>query len=188
MSVKSGGDVRYPISHLLVFEGTHILGYVISLSDYDETPYEDDDKNALIDALETFEATISGEWFKQSEILMIFNKEDMLMKKMEKEDKLKNVFPDYKGGQDPEKAKEFIKDLFLKKLISVNRKNVHVVEGYALSDEFIRSDFDKAVCLEKGLKERGNLGIIERKRSETQIDNSTKTSGKFTRKGSQKPQ
>lgn len=139
----------------LVFDKTHILAYIVSLSDYDEVPFEDETKNSMMDALETFESTVNGEWFNNTEIIVLFNKEDMLKKKMTREDGLKKIFPEYSGGADPEAAKKFIKEKFISKLKNPNR--VHTLEGYALSDDSVRKDFEKALSISKDLKEKGLL-------------------------------
>lgn len=90
---------------------------MISLSDYDEGLYEDLSTNSMLDSLETFRLTINGDHFAKTPILVLFNKIDLLEKKIVEKNNLKDTFSDYDGGKDPKKAEEFI----IKKFISTNK-------------------------------------------------------------------
>jgi signal recognition particle receptor subunit beta len=80
-----------------VLSSVDILIYIISLSDYDEVLYENQDINKMKEALEVFDNTINLDWFRESPIILIFNKKDMLEKKIQEEDTLKKAFSRYKG-------------------------------------------------------------------------------------------
>lgn len=94
------------------FDGTHLVIYLVSLSDYDEVLYEANSENAMREALDCFGRTINGEWFQDKRFIVLFSKEDVLKKKISQSDELVNVFPEYKGGTDPKLAQEFITGLF----------------------------------------------------------------------------
>lgn len=139
------------------FNSVNILIYIISLSEYDEILYEEDVQleNAMIESLSVFESTINGEFFKETPIFLLFNKEDVLERKMKKEDKLKDLFPSYKGGQDKEKAKEFIKEVFLSK--ASDKSRFQILEGTVLDGSFVKNNLDKIIKVTNELKKKNQL-------------------------------
>lgn len=126
----------YPFS-FLVFEKTDILIYLISLSDYTETIFEDN-KNRMKESLETFESTIKGEWFKKVPTIILWNKNEKLKEMIVQEDKLKDTFPEYKGGQNYENALHFIQSMFMEK---VKAEDYYQVTGSAIDDMTILEVF-----------------------------------------------
>jgi len=109
---------------------------MVSLSDYDETIYEEGEgSNRMLESLDTFEKTINGEWFSKTPILLVYNKRDLLTKKIEKEDKLKDVFPKYKGGQDSNAAVEFITSTFDEKIQGNKDRIEKVITNIILPDQ-----------------------------------------------------
>merc|ERR1719265_1728154 len=73
---------------------------------------EDPNKNALVDALETFEEVINNEYFLGTNIILFMNKYDVFVKKLKKSN-LKDHFPEFKGEpNDPAAASDFVRDLF----------------------------------------------------------------------------
>lgn len=130
--------------------------YLISLSDFDEGLYEDSTINSMQDSLETFKLTINGEHFAKTPILVLFNKIDLLEKKISEKDTLKNVFPEYKGENDPKKAEEFIVNMF----ISTNKGDPNRLRWIVcrMTEKFSIEQIDKElVSIMKMLKETNKL-------------------------------
>lgn len=144
--VRENGGKHVSFKFILikkVFKETEVPIYIISTSDYDQILYESVDKtNAMKDALETFEMTVNGEWFLKSKILVVFNKEDILKKKIEEKDTLSEIFPEYKGGKNFEKAQKFIEELFLSK-VKGEKDRIFIVHGYIHSDITLKECFSK---------------------------------------------
>jgi guanine nucleotide-binding protein G(i) subunit alpha len=133
-----------------VLSSVDILIYIISLSDYDEVLYENQDINKMKEALEVFDNTINLDWFRESPIILIFNKKDMLEKKIQEEDTLKKAFSSYKGkqrfniqlegGKNPKAAEEFIQTMFLD-LYKGNPSNIHKFSTSVLDPESARESY-----------------------------------------------
>lgn len=94
------------------------------------------------DAIETFEMTVNGEFFLNSKMLVFFNKEDLLKKKIEEKDTLCETFPEYKGGKDFEQSKKFIENLFLSK-VKGDKERVYIVHGYVHSEACLKDCLTK---------------------------------------------
>jgi guanine nucleotide-binding protein G(i) subunit alpha len=133
---KSGSKVGI-YCLILVFAKTDILIYLISLSDYTETIFEDN-KNRMQEAVETFESTIKGEWFQRVPTIILWNKSEKLRENIIKEDRLKETFPEYKGGKNYENALHFIQSLFMEK---VKSDEYFQVVGSAIDDHTILDVF-----------------------------------------------
>eukprot|EP01080_Neovahlkampfia_damariscottae_P000213 gene213-4459_t len=119
-----------------VFKNVDLLIYIISLSDYDETIYEQGEgSNRMLESLETFEKTINGEWFSKTPILLVYNKKDLLTKKIQKVDKLKDIFPKYKGDTDPEQALEYITSTFNSKIQGNKDRIETIITNIILPDQ-----------------------------------------------------
>eukprot|EP01080_Neovahlkampfia_damariscottae_P005420 gene5420-9233_t len=118
------------------FKDVSILIYVASLSDYDQNCYEDSTKNRMLESLEVFEQSINGEWFRDTPIILILNKKDVLEKKMKDKNGLKDTFSDYEGGQNFENAIEFIKQKFRKadQKKDLDRMSIHLLQATDLGN------------------------------------------------------
>jgi len=127
------------------FKEADILLYIVSLSDFDEVIWEDQSLNRMKESLQCFDQTVNTDYFKDTPIIVVFNKEDILVEKIQKKDTLKENFPDYEGGQQPPLALEFIQNCFLN-LFKGKPENIehihcqlldfaHVQEGYDLLEK-----------------------------------------------------
>lgn len=117
-----------------VMKNVDILLYVVSLSDYQEALLEDE-TNSMIESLEIFQQTINGEWFKESKVMLFFNKDEYFKTLISEQDNLVKVFKDYKGGKNYEEGKKFIIEKYTKLLEKKDCCNV--VVGNAINDETI---------------------------------------------------
>lgn len=107
-------------------EGTNLVIYVISLSDYDEGIFEDPLKNSMKESIETFNQYINQEKLQNLPVCVLFNKKKLLEKKL-KHTNLSTIFPEYKDGDDVEKAVKFIMDKFMS---TVKGSNIFFAKVY----------------------------------------------------------
>jgi len=94
------------------FDDVTIVLFCASLSDYDQYLLEDKSKGRILESLELFDFAINGSFFEDSSFILFMNKQDIFEEKI-KTSPLELYFNDYTGGQDAEKAKQFILDKYL---------------------------------------------------------------------------
>lgn len=119
-----------------IMQNIDILIYVISLTDYEEALYEDSSSNSMVVSKQVFESVINNESFKNSEIILFFNKNELFKKLITKEDKLSKVFEEYKGGNDYEKGRNFIIDMYIN--LVKDKEKITYLLGNAIKDESIQ--------------------------------------------------
>ncbi|GBG26255.1 Guanine nucleotide-binding protein subunit alpha [Hondaea fermentalgiana] len=97
------------------FEGVDLIIFVVSISEYDQVLAEDQTKNRLQESLELFNEIANAKWSSKSNILILFNKVDVLRDKLLSQHIPLNVSglfadaPKCNGYQnDPEKAERFL--------------------------------------------------------------------------------
>lgn len=73
----------------------------------------------MIESIVVFEDYINRDFLRDIPVCILFNKKKILEKKL-KHTPLSKVFPEYEGGDDIEKAVDFIKDKFLSKVKYTN--------------------------------------------------------------------
>jgi guanine nucleotide-binding protein alpha-1 subunit len=106
-----------------VFKSANIVIYIAALSDYCKLCYEDDKTNRLRESLNVFEEVINNSFFKNTPIILLLNKIDVFDQRL-KTKPLKDFFDQYEGGEDTEKAYEFIKKMFLDKDTNVDGREI----------------------------------------------------------------
>ncbi|KAJ6254298.1 guanine nucleotide-binding protein g(o) subunit alpha [Anaeramoeba flamelloides] len=99
------------------FDDVNLLIYVVSLSEYNQNLYEEDNVNRLEESLAVFQKTLNNNYFKKKNCIILFNKLDLFKEKLKKYPFSKS-FPKYKGANDPDKIMEWVRKLFLKKVSS----------------------------------------------------------------------
>lgn len=112
---------------------------MISLVGYDEN--NEMKENKMMDSLKVFEQSINLECFKKTKILIFWNKTDILEKSISKENKLEELFSDYKGAQDVQKATEFIQDVFKSRIEDFTNRQIMEFTGSALNTNDIKEVF-----------------------------------------------
>lgn len=73
-------------------------------------------QNRMQESLVLFESIVNSRWFLSTSIILFLNKTDIFNKKIKKSP-LEKYYPEYQGGNDPDKATKFI----LWKFASMNR-------------------------------------------------------------------
>merc|ERR550517_1286432 len=101
------------------FEDVLLIMFLAAISEYDQVLEEDISENRLRESLNLFKTILSYHWFVNSSITLFLNKKDLLEEKI-KSSPPENNFPDFRDYKnfrsgDYETAKEYMKDLFVKK-------------------------------------------------------------------------
>jgi len=109
--------------------------FCASLNGYDQVLREDRTQNRLHEAILLFDEVANSNCFQKNDIILFLNKEDLFLEKIKKVP-LDTCFPGYQGGDDPEVAKEFIKERFEERTrnslythftTAINTKNIDFV-------------------------------------------------------------
>jgi len=135
------------------FEGVTAVIYVTSLSEYDQTLFEDNKTNRMEESLKLFTEICNSIWFKNSYMILFFNKMDIFKEKIQKEDPKNYCFPDYTGGKNETAAFEYIKKQFLSKNLDPS-KTIFTKQTCAIDKENIDFVFNaiKTSVLQKSLE------------------------------------
>lgn len=103
------------------FEGVTAVMFVAAISEYDQMLYEDEKENRVHEAIQVFKNISNSKYFAQSSMILFLNKKDLF------EDKIKSVpltvcFPEYKGNNTFDDAKEYMAERFLEVIADKKRQ------------------------------------------------------------------
>jgi guanine nucleotide-binding protein G(o) subunit alpha len=119
--VDVGGQRSQRKKWIHAFEDVTAIIYVAALSDYDLVLAENETTNRMHESLNLFASTIHLKCFKEKNLILFLNKTDLFKEKLP-HSSLKNCFPDYTGGEDYDKAVDYINLQFRSKNQSQSRK------------------------------------------------------------------
>ncbi|KAJ7620971.1 heterotrimeric G protein alpha subunit B [Roridomyces roridus] len=94
------------------FEDVTALVFLVSMSEYDQNLFEDQNVNRMQEALTLFESIVNSRWFYKTSIILFLNKIDLFAEKL-KRSPLGNYFEDYTGGDNYDAACSFLLQLFV---------------------------------------------------------------------------
>ncbi|GAA6007822.1 hypothetical protein JCM11491_003977 [Sporobolomyces phaffii] len=97
------------------FDSVDLLIFVVAISEFDQTLYEDESVNRLAEATMLFESLAGSRWFDRSSFVLLLNKIDLFEEKLTRSPgSLRQYFPDYIGPEgDVNSACAFIKTKFV---------------------------------------------------------------------------
>eukprot|EP00249_Psilotum_nudum_P024797 c29296_g1_i2 orf=329-1480(+) len=112
-----GGQRNERRKWIHLFDGVTAVIFCAALSEYDQTLFEDESKNRMMEARELFDWILKVPWFQRTSFLLFLNKFDIFEKKVLKVPlSVCEWFKDYKplttGKQEIEHAYEFVKRKF----------------------------------------------------------------------------
>ncbi|KIM86351.1 hypothetical protein PILCRDRAFT_775696 [Piloderma croceum F 1598] len=90
------------------------LVFVVSLSEYNQMLYEDENQNRMQDSLIVFESLCKTRWYTGTSIILLLNKIDLFAEKLH-HSPLGDYFPDYIAGDNFDAACNYLRDKFLSK-------------------------------------------------------------------------
>ncbi|ORZ16977.1 heterotrimeric G-protein alpha subunit, GPA3-like protein [Absidia repens] len=138
------------------FEAVTSIIFCVALSEYDQVLLEESRQNRMMESLVLFESVINSRWFLRTSIILFLNKTDVFKGKLPKVP-LERYFPDYGGGQDPNKAAKYI----LWRFNQTNRAKLNIYPHLtqATDTSNIRLVFAaiKETILQNALKDSGIL-------------------------------
>ena len=85
--------------HLVLF----LVMFIISLSDYNQTLYEDETTNRMQESEKLFGEMLNNVFFRETPFIVFFNKVDLFKEKL-KTASLAIAYKEYTGSQDYEEA------------------------------------------------------------------------------------
>jgi len=94
------------------FDAVTAVVFCAALSAYDQTLREDDTQNRMKESLLLFDEICNSPWFRETAFILFLNKTDLFQAKISHVD-LRICFPNYDGGDNFQKASEYIKNRFL---------------------------------------------------------------------------
>jgi len=138
------------------FEGVTAIIFAVALNEYDLKLFEDGHINRMEEAESLFREICNSEWFKRTDIIIFFNKNDLFVEKIKKVP-ISMCFRDYTGGDDYTKALDYIKSRFrdLNDNKEARHSYMHVTTG--IDTENVRAVFHatKDIIFAKSLENAG---------------------------------
>jgi len=120
------------------FEGVTAVIFVVALSEYNLTMFEDPTANRMHDSLALFKEIANSQWFATSATILFLNKMDLFAEKIQKVS-LKVCFDTYKGKDEFEPALSYIKKKFL--AVREGKQPIFVHQTCATDTENVRVVF-----------------------------------------------
>ncbi|KAK9763934.1 guanine nucleotide-binding protein subunit alpha [Basidiobolus ranarum] len=93
------------------FENVTAIVFMVAISEYDQNLIEDDTVNRMQEALTLFDSICNSRWFTKTSVILFLNKIDLFREKLITSP-MSDYFLDYDGGEDYDKACEFITNCF----------------------------------------------------------------------------
>jgi len=109
-----GGQRSERKKWMVCFPDVTAVIFVTAISEFDQELYEEKNQNRLIESLRLFDEMINSDHFKNTPIILFLNKDDLFKDKLEKGHDVRMAFPEYTGGNDYERATDFIRHEFAK--------------------------------------------------------------------------
>ncbi|KAJ3438515.1 guanine nucleotide-binding protein g(o) subunit alpha [Anaeramoeba flamelloides] len=155
--IDVGGQRNERKKWIHCFEDITAVIFCASLSEYDQSLFEDESENRMRESLLLFDEVCNSRWFTDTSIILFLNKTDLFRKKIKTTDP-KVCFPEYIGGCDFDTASEFIKDKF----ISLNKnkeKEIYPHFTCATDTDNIKFVFSavKDIILQNNIKDIGMI-------------------------------
>jgi len=102
------------------FEDVTAVLFIISLSDYNQTLYEDENTNRMHESEKVFGQMLNNFFFKNTPFIVFFNKVDLFREKL-KVAPITIAYPEYTGKQEEAEALNFIRGRFLMQNASTSK-------------------------------------------------------------------
>ncbi|KAF8069835.1 heterotrimeric G-protein alpha subunit, GPA1-like protein [Lyophyllum atratum] len=94
------------------FENVDVVVFLVSLSEYDQMLWEEENVNRMQEALTLFESICNTKWFVKTPMILFLNKIDIFSEKLPRSP-LSDIFPHFDGGADFDAACEYVLQRFI---------------------------------------------------------------------------
>lgn len=101
------------------FENVTAIVFLVAISEYDQLLLEDETVNRMQEALTLFDSICNSRWFVKTSIILFLNKIDRFREKLPISP-MNKYFPDFDGGDDYDKACDYI----LNRFVALNQSEV----------------------------------------------------------------
>jgi len=137
------------------FDNVNCVVFVASLSEFDQTLYEDETKNRLDEALDLFGQIVNSKWFVSTSMILFLNKKDLFERKLT-EKTFSDYVKDYQGPNEMKPCADYCKGEFMKKKKNPE-KGVFTHITTAIDTSNVKFVFNAVVAmiLEENLKASG---------------------------------
>jgi len=158
--VDVGGQRNERKKWIHSFEGVTAVIFVASLSEYDQTLFEDNSVSRITESLNLFEGVLNMKWFLNHPVLLFLNKRDLFLEKIKKV-ALSDVFPEFSGGDDYALAAEFMERKFLERGTAERRNQIYSHVVCATDQDNVAHVFnDVKDIIIRGALQGSGLGVI----------------------------
>ena len=123
------------------FDSVHGILFVASLSCYDQNLYEENELNAMSEALQLFNIVSNSRYFLHASLILFLNKSDLFAQKV-KHKPLTVCFPEYKGEQNYEECSEYITMRFKNEMTKRDTKLLYTHITCATDSNNVEKVFD----------------------------------------------
>jgi hypothetical protein len=129
---------------------------VAALSEYDQVLIEEHTKNRMKESLELFRNICESRHLRNVAIILFLNKEDLFDAKIQVSP-LNRIFPNYEGGTDAKKGKEYILARYLELLSIRQSKEYYYHFTCAIDTSNIKKIFEdvRGILLQKTITDIG---------------------------------
>eukprot|EP01126_Amoeba_proteus_P037634 TRINITY_DN3894_c0_g1_i1.p1 TRINITY_DN3894_c0_g1~~TRINITY_DN3894_c0_g1_i1.p1 ORF type:complete len:355 (-),score=47.76 TRINITY_DN3894_c0_g1_i1:326-1390(-) len=111
--VDVGGQRSERKKWMYCFEDVVAILFVVALSEFDLTLFEDRKTNRMKESLILFQELCLSKWFMKAGVILFLNKCDIFRQKLKEGKSIKVAFSDYKGDNSYSDALQFIQDRFM---------------------------------------------------------------------------
>ena len=106
------------------FDSVTAVIFVAALSCYDEVTFEDEDTNAMHEALNVFEEQVNSQVFMETAFILFLNKNDVFQEKIQKVS-ITEAFPEYGGPQTYQESLDYIRQQFEARNDKPEERNIY---------------------------------------------------------------
>ncbi len=110
--IDVGGQRSERRKWIAAFDCVTAVLFCVSLADYDLVLREDRTQNRMKESLLLFAELFNNPIFQKIDFVVFFNKTDLFPEKIRRSS-LQKCFPEYTGSNEPDEAKEYIKNRFM---------------------------------------------------------------------------
>jgi len=154
--VDVGGQRTERRKWIHCFQEVTAVMFIISLSDYNQTLYEDETTNRMQESEKLFGEMLNNVFFRETPFIVFFNKDDLFREKL-KTASLTIAYKDYTGSQDYDEALSYIRRRFLSQDKNSLKREIYPYQTTATDTNLVKNLFNtiQEIILAKILQSTG---------------------------------
>jgi len=111
--VDVGGQRSERKKWMHCFEDVTGVLFCVGISSFDQTLYEDNKTNRILESLKLFHEICQSKWFTTTAMILFLNKDDLFREKIKAGKSIKSAFPDYSGPTEYDPSLKFMQNKFI---------------------------------------------------------------------------